>query len=198
MSQFALGMLAGFCVSVPLGPFGIWAIHIFVSRGWKAAIIVALGGVTGDILMVLMYLIGSQIAEFLSPGTGALLSTFFLSHVVRGVGLIAVGTFLIFTALRNTVAERGLFLTPFLGSVLPQNFLLVGIVLTNFGVHAESAKGHLDLILLGFSIGGLLTWIGFVKVFSLLPWLRENLKLILSIGGGLSITAGLYLIFVHT
>ncbi|MDP3646343.1 MAG: hypothetical protein Q8R25_04615 [bacterium] len=181
-SPFLLGMLAGVAISIPLGPFGFWALHVFLREGRWAAFVIALGGVLGDLLVIAIYLLGSHIASFFSLSVGNFMQSFFSHSIVHGLALFAAGFFFIKAARsegRGQSFALGKFWSPFVGSLTIQNVLYVGVILTSLGIYAESARGVLEDVLTGIFVGGLGTWMGFVVVFSYIGFLRKHLATIL-------------------
>jgi hypothetical protein len=194
-SQFLLGMLAGGMVSIPLGPFGIWAIHVFIREGWKVAFVIALGGVLGDTVVVLGYVLGEHVAEYLSPDASKAIAAVFGNAAVRGVLLVVVGIFLLKTARseqKGEVWKFGKFWTPFVSAISPQNLAMVGITFTLLGIQASSHVWNVAYIIPGFLIGGLSVWMFCIKIFSTWSILRDNLAFILYAFGCLTILWGVF------
>src|SRR4051812_27726436 len=192
-------MAAGGMISVPLGAFGIWAIHVLLREGWKVALVIMLGGVLGDTVVMLFYILGENLAEYLSPNASNMIATVFSSKILRGILLIALGIFLLKTARseqKGQVWKFGKFWTPFVGAILPQNLAVVGVTFTFLGIRASDQDWNLFCIIPGFLLGGMTVWIGCIKLFSMWSVLRNNLALILYSAGVLFILSGMYFLRV--
>jgi hypothetical protein len=179
MTPMLFAFAAGAFVSIPLGPFGIWALHVYMREGLGSAIAVALGGVLGDVLIVIAYLFGGFISQkYFSTNLEELIRDVVSNGYVRGCAAIAIGIFLMVAAGRehrpNSKMSR--FTLSFIGAIDPLNMPAIGFVVANFGIQDKAGFGNVVPVIVSFALGGFMMWLSCMWAFSHLHFLRSIVK----------------------
>ena len=85
MHAFALGLVAGLAVAMPLGPIGVLLLRESLLSGRRRAVAAALGVATVDtVYAIAAVLVGAQVATLVSSAADVI-------RVVSGAALLAVG-----------------------------------------------------------------------------------------------------------
>jgi len=180
VAYLLLGMIAGGFVSIPVGPFGIWALSVLMNQGWRSAIVVAVGGACGDIVVLVCYLLlGRIVASFFEMNLEVTAQHIFENGVIRGFGLIAVGLFLIWSARREhkLTSKRTNFWISFFGAANYLNVPAIGFILVKLGIEKAAMTGDFWAVVIGFFIGAFVTWLAGMWLFSRLSFLREKVTI---------------------
>ncbi|HNR27616.1 MAG TPA: LysE family transporter [Bacteroidales bacterium] len=173
-----LGMIAGFSVSMPLGPAGLFCIQRTLSKGQRSGLVAGLGAATSDIIYALLAILSlSFINNFIENNKNLL---FFIS----GLGLMIIGIAIYSTnpvkQLRQNRESKKFvedYFTGFLMSITNPGclFLIIG-VFAFLGTTVDRSSGSfiISAILLGVFLGGSLWWFFLSTIISLF---RKKIRL---------------------
>lgn len=166
------GLLTGAYMGIVLGPVALFGARLRIDRGWRYAIVIALGGSVGDLLIAFCSVAASAALNGWLHGV----FQFFHNHLVQGVGLILVGVLLMIPPpIQKQVGSRepssvtsliSLFAFGMSGPTIlsPSDWAQGAAVLLYF----EGPGVQAGVLLCGFLAGALTTWVCSIWIFSYL------------------------------
>ncbi len=166
MSDFPLnllmGMIAGFSVSVPLGPAGLFCIQRTLSKGQRSGVMAGLGAALSDVVYAALAILSLSFIRNLIENNKNLL--FFVSGMALMIIGIAIFSSNPVKQLRQNRDSKKFwedFLTGFIMSITNPGclFLIIG-VFAFLGTSVDRSSGSfiISAILLGVFLGATLWW----------------------------------------
>jgi threonine/homoserine/homoserine lactone efflux protein len=157
-----MGMIAGFSVSVPLGPGGLFCIQRTLSKGPRSGLVAGLGAATSDVIYASLAILSLSFIRTIIENNKNLL------FLISGMALMIIGL-AIFSSnpvkqLRQNRESKKFwedYLTGFLMSITNPGclFLIMG-VFAFLGTSVDRSSGSfiISVILLGVFLGASLWW----------------------------------------
>ncbi len=157
-----MGMIAGFSVSVPLGPGGLFCIQRTLSKGPKSGLVAGMGAATSDVIYAALAILSLSFIRTLIENNKNLL------FLISGMALMIIGL-AIFSSnpvkqLRQNRESKKFwedYLTCFLMSITNPGclFLILG-VFAFLGTSVDRSSGSfiISALLLGVFLGTTLWW----------------------------------------
>jgi len=157
-----MGMIAGFSVSMPLGPGGLFCIQRTLSKGQRSGWVVGLGAATSDVVYASLAILSlSFIRNFIENNKNLL---FLISGLVLMIIGLAIYSSNPVKQLRQNRESKKFwedYLTGFLMSITNPGclFLIIG-VFAFLGTSVDRSSGSfiISAILLGVFLGATLWW----------------------------------------
>lgn len=157
-----MGMIAGFSVSVPLGPAGLFCIQRTLSKGQRSGLVAGIGAAASDVIYASLAILSLSFISNLIETNKNLL--FFVSGIALMIIGIAIFSSNPIKQLRQNRESKKFwedFLTGFIMSFTNPGclFLIIG-VFAFLGTSVDKSSGSfiISAILLGVFLGATLWW----------------------------------------